>query len=728
MSRRYSFEEPYDGRRTPLHSQPQSQPEQQHPQYQPEYQPQYQPEYQSYAPQQQPQQYAEQPYLSQNSPPINPAAHPDSSFNRLRAERRYSRGADQTSPNPNPFQSPTPPPHRDPEGRYWGRDMGYANTNSPFADTTPGVDNFGAQAGGGLTGIAMSIADANARESGLEAMRHTPGYVQHPQREISPFHESDSPYARTPQSVSSSPAPLGAAAFPPGSSTPQARPIPLTSHNNFPQNAYGDIPHRYSRNLDPNLTQFDPNIIEDDGDDGLEYRTPNRTSMLSLGHHSDRNVPAAAGAAGGAAAAGGVMGVLGGLVGKNGNNGAQQYDPVHGHYAPNEYNLDGPEKKSEWLNKQSTGKKKLRWAVGILAALLLLGAIAGGVVGGILGSKKKSSSSDTTANGQSASADLQSNGDLNKDSAEIKKLLNNKNLHKVFPGVDYTPMYTQYPDCIHYPASQNNVTRDVAVLSQLTNTIRLYGTDCNQTELVIHAINQLGLKDKVKIWMGVWQDKNVTTNARQLEQMYKIFDTYGADPFVGVIVGNEVLFRKDMTATELGTLISGVRTNLTTKGIKLPVASADLGDNWTQDFADKVDYVMANIHPFFAGVESKSAAAWTWTFWQGKDAALKTDPSKNIISETGWPSQGGTDCGMATTCTTGSVAAIPDMNNFMNDWVCQALANGTNYFWFEAFDEPWKWTFNEPGKEWEDQWGLMDVNRDLKPGVVIPSCGGKTVG
>lgn len=67
------------------------------------------------------------------------------------------------------------------------------------------------------------------------------------------------------------------------------------------------------------------------------------------------------------------------------------------------------------------------------------------------------------------------------------------------------------------------------------------------------------------------------------------------------------------------------------------------------------------------------------------------------------------------------------MNSFMDGWVCDALNNGTNYFWFEAFDEPWKWKFNEPGKEWEDQWGLMDVDRNLKPGVSIPDCGGKTV-
>lgn len=45
---------------------------------------------------------------------------------------------------------------------------------------------------------------------------------------------------------------------------------------------------------------------------------------------------------------------------------------------------------------------------------------------------------------------------------------------------------------------------------------------------------------------------------------------------------------------------------------------------------------------------------------------------------------------------------------------------------FEAFDEPWKVQFNEKGKEWEDKWGLMDIDRNLKPGLKIPDCGGQT--
>lgn len=573
----------------------------------------------------------------------------------------------------------------------------------------------------------MTVADANARESGVEAMRNTPGYD--PGNGM-PMH---SPYGRPPpptQHSTSSLTPLGAAAFPPGITTPQSRSVVSRSPPSTYQEPYADQPYRYSQYIDPNLAEFDPNSIEDDGDDGLEYRQRDRSSMMSLGHgSSDRAVPTAAGAAGGAAA-GGIMGALGGIVGKNGSKTSPQYDPVNGPYGPQSYNLGEGQEKSEWLSKQSTGTKKLRLFVIFLSVLLIVGAIAGGIIGGILGSKAKSKSNAAaetdSAAGQSASADSSANGELDKNSAEIKKLLGNKNLHKVFPGIDYTPMYTQYPDCLNYPPSQNNVTRDVAVLSQLSNTIRLYGTDCNQTEMVLTAIDRLGLNGTTKVWMGIWQDSNTTTNARQLEQAYKIFANHGAASFAGVIVGNEVLFRKDLTIANLSNVIDDVRKHMDTNGIKLPIASSDLGDNWTQAFADKVDILMANIHPFFAGQTADVAAGWTWSFWQNKDIPLKTDITKNYIAETGWPTKGGKDCGEATTCTTGSVAGITELNTFMNTWICPSLANGTNYFWFEAFDEPWKIKFNEPGKEWEDQWGLMDVNRNLKPGVLIPDCGGKT--
>ncbi|PBP23433.1 endo-beta-1,3-glucanase [Diplocarpon rosae] len=598
-------------------------------------------------------------------------------FTRLRAARRYSREPsdypllDGYAHSAAPEPAPAPPPHRDAEGRIWGQELGYTDSQ---LNITPGADNFDETAADGIAGVAMGVADANARGGGLEPMRNPPGYD--PRMETrggsgsSSGHDGSEFYEYSPYShpgprqelspSQSSLTPLGAAAFPPGLASPQARSVVSRSPHSSHREPYVDNPNpyqqRFSRNIDPFMGEIDPSSIDDDGDDGLNYGRQNR-SNISLSHdsHGQRAVPAGA-------ATGGVLGALGGLVGKKaaGSSSGMQYDPVAtSNGGPNNFDLgQGPEK-SAWAAKTESQKKGRRCWMMALIIFVIFGAIVGGIAGGIVGSQRSGSGGSKKEDAASASSDTANNGDLNKDSTEIKELLGNPKLHKVFPGIDYTPMYTQYPDCLSYPPSQNNVTRDLAVISQLTNTIRLYGTDCNQTELVIHSIGQLGLNNTMKIWMGVWQDKNQTTNARQLVQMYDIFDKYGADPFIGVIVGNEVLYREDMTLTELGDVLSGVKSNLTARGIDLPLSTSDLGDDWTQGLADIVDIVMANIHPFFAGVTADTAAGWTWNFWQ--------------------------------------------TNN------------------------PWKIKFNEEGKEWEDKWGLMDVNRNLKSGVEIPDCGGKTV-
>lgn len=530
---------------------------------------------------------------------------------------------------------------------------------------------------------------------------------------------------------------LNAAAVPMGESSPRHR----STSPGYNAGPYTDDPYQgYSRHSLQDLGAVHPDEIYDDGDDGLEYGQRGAgNGILNLGRSNSRSGHhgSTAAAAGGAAAGAGVMGALGGLVGRNGGirDGSGQYNAIHngantgyqgaGASTGDLYGAPGDEK-SAWLAKQGASSKRWKWLIIVTVALLIAAAIALGVYFGVFQHKHTSAADG----GSSAADDSASNGDLNINSSEIKKLLNNANLHKVFPGIDYTPINTQYPDCLVDPPSQNNVTRDLAVLSQLTNTIRLYGTDCNQTEMLIHAINQLQMNDTIKIWMGVWQDGNDTTNARQLSQMWDILENYGDSPFKGVIVANEILYRKEMTATKLGNLLSDVRTNITSKGMSLPVATSDLGDDWTSELAEMSDYIMANIHPFFGGINAEDAASWTYSFWESHNGDyFKSDKSKNIIAETGWPSQGGTDCGTTeiTNCPNASVAGIDELNQFMSDWVCQALTNGTQYFWFESFDEPWKISYDSGDENWEDHWGVMDVNRNLKDGVKIPDCGGKTV-
>lgn len=676
-----------------------------------------------------------------------PGGHPDSAFAQLRANRRSSRDG---PPPPNSSrtaylaggataaESTQLPGHAQPaipseDNRYWAPEDGYYTQQGHVI--TPGADNFSEATTGGVAGIAYSVAEPTPRDSGLEAMR-SPNYPQHTYQQAQQAYGrgNDAYEPQTSQHLlrpgpaayaggnagdresHSSLQGLNAAAVPMGDSSPRHR----SRSPGYAAGTYTDDPYRgYSGHSLQNLGTVHPDEIYDDGDDGLEYSRN--------GHNG------AAAAAGSAAAGAGVMGALGSLVGRNAGSrdGSGQYNALQngantgyqgaGASTGDLYGAPGGEK-SAWLAKQGAISRRWKWLIITAVTLFIAAAIALGVYFGAFRNK--------SSGGDSAADDTATNGDLNIDSPEIKKLLNNANLHKVFPGIDYTPINTQYPDCLSAPPSQNNVTRDLAVLSQLTNTIRLYGTDCNQTQMLIHATNQLQLNDTIKIWMGVWQDGNKTTNARQLSQMWDILDEYGDSPFKGVIVANEILYRKQMNSTELGDLLSTVRTNITNKGMSLPVATSDLGDDWTSELAEMSDYIMANIHPFFGGVNAKDAASWTYSFWENNNGEFfKADTSKNIIAETGWPSQGGTDCGTTeeTDCPDASVAGIDEMNQFMSDWVCQALSNGTQYFWFESFDEPWKIMYDEGQQNWEDHWGLMDVNRNLKSGITIPDCGGKTV-
>ena len=557
--------------------------------------------------------------------------HDEESFDR---PRRYNDPPPPTSPPPlytdsptRQFDDPPPPPqHRSNASFSYqlppidtrahpGRTLDHSLSQRTASTVTPGADNLGdAAAGGGLGGIALGVANSHARDSGLEAMRSVEsldrvGAGLLPERS---YDTSDTPYIPTlPNRFSrdkdpfaspspsrrsdpfedgrreSSPAIAGNLVprvkghLAQGSTQTVGYPtqnIPASGRNT----GYDDNPYnRYSTAWDARVAEgdIDPNQLDDRDDEGMQ------PSSLK-------------GPSGGATTgvlAGGLKEVLGGFFGKKGYVNNRNRD-TSGHYGPVGSKLSAYEEgveKSDWLNGQTSGRKRMRWIVGTLIVLVIIGAIVGGVVGGLRRNKSTNNGSSTTSLSQESAAQDDAGGDLNKDSAEIKKLMGNANLHKVFPGMDYTPFNAQYPACLADPPSQNNVTRDMAVLSQLTNTVRLYGTDCNQTDMVLHSIKQLGLTD-MKVWLGVWLDNNATTTNRGINAMYDILSRNGQDLFAGVIVGNEVLYRKDMTESQLGDILSSVKTNFTSLKYTLPVATSDLGDDWTANLAADVDVIMSS--------------------------------------------------------------------------------------------------------------------------------------
>jgi hypothetical protein len=116
------------------------------------------------------------------------------------------------------------------------------------------------------------------------------------------------------------------------------------------------------------------------------------------------------------------------------------------------------------------------------------------------------------------------------------------------------------------------------------------------------------------------------------------------------------------------------------------------------------DFILANFYPYWEGVDVNAAAAWLHSRYQRMVAVASG--KEIIVSETGWPSGGN---------TIGD--AVPSPENaafFFKNFISWARAEGLEYFYFEALDEPWKSAYEGPQGA---HWGVWDKDGNLKPGM-----------
>ncbi|KAG0145928.1 hypothetical protein CROQUDRAFT_658038 [Cronartium quercuum f. sp. fusiforme G11] len=297
-----------------------------------------------------------------------------------------------------------------------------------------------------------------------------------------------------------------------------------------------------------------------------------------------------------------------------------------------------------------------------------------------------------------------------------------------FYGMAYSPEGALLPNC---GASQANVTRDVANMAQLTPRIRLYGSDCNQTALVLQGIKDAGNVD-LSVWLGVYIDGNDTVYQRQMDAVVDAIKTYGTEHIAGITVGNEFLllsYGDSGSATDpkgvaaRTTLLNYIKkTNETLQALKLdkaiPLGTADAGSAVTKELCAGADYVMANVHPWFGKVPIDQAAGWTYQFFQDFDVNVCAQAANKpimYIAETGWPTK--TDnVSMAAAWPSGP--GIPNLQKFLDTFICQANQNATNYFFFEYKDESWKKVYGNV----EPYWGLFDFDINFKDELKLPNC------
>jgi len=164
-------------------------------------------------------------------------------------------------------------------------------------------------------------------------------------------------------------------------------------------------------------------------------------------------------------------------------------------------------------------------------------------------------------------------------------------------------------------------------------------------------------------------------------------------------VGNEVMYRKEMTEEELISYIKRVKLALP----EVPIGYVDAYYEFTNrpEITNECDVILANCYAYWEGCSIEYSLLYMkQMYYQAKQAA----PDKRvIITETGWPSAGDA-----------LGAAIPGYENALKYFVnAQAWSQteGIEMFYFAAFDEGWK--VGDEGSVGAS-WGLWDENEKLK--------------
>ncbi|KAI9680119.1 MAG: hypothetical protein M1817_005136 [Caeruleum heppii] len=196
----------------------------------------------------------------------------------------------------------------------------------------------------------------------------------------------------------------------------------------------------------------------------------------------------------------------------------------------------------------------------------------------------------------------------------------------------YSP-YTNGGGC--KPA--NEQASDIADIAKKGfSSIRLYSTDCGGLQAVGDAAKQHGLK----IVAGVYIDQSGVGKAG--EQVQALI-SWGQFQLVEMIVlGNEAIFNKYVSASDLAAFISSSKQKLQAAGYNGPVTTTEplnILQEVGSTLCSCLDVVSANIHPFF----NKAVTAAEAGDFVAKQLELVSGicPGKTAYNlETGWPSQG----------------------------------------------------------------------------------------
>ncbi len=258
-----------------------------------------------------------------------------------------------------------------------------------------------------------------------------------------------------------------------------------------------------------------------------------------------------------------------------------------------------------------------------------------------------------------------------------------------------TPVDNKYPN-------DADIRADLELLSEQTSNIRTYSVEGTQAD-----IPRLAEEFGLRVTLGVWISTDWERNEREIAKAIELANS--SRSIVRVLVGNEALFRKEITPDVLIGYIDRVRA-----AVKVPVSTSEQWHIWqeTPELVRHVDLIAAHVLPYWEFVPREQATRFVLD--RARDLKKQFPKKPLLLSEVGWPSNGRT--------RGGADASPADQAIFLRELVNRLNVQGYNYFIIEAFDQPWK--MDDEGSVGA-YWGVYNLERQPKfaftgPVVAIP--------
>ncbi|MFC3652498.1 glycoside hydrolase family 17 [Dyella humi] len=264
--------------------------------------------------------------------------------------------------------------------------------------------------------------------------------------------------------------------------------------------------------------------------------------------------------------------------------------------------------------------------------------------------------------------------------------------------VSYAPFRKpgETPFNTHFVMTPERIDEDLHALSQRFDCVRTYSQGHG-----LAAVPAIAARYHMQVLMGIWLGSEVKENEKEIELGIA---TAKANPKTirGVIVGNEVLLRGDLSPRRLTEYIRRVRAAVPTT---IPVTYADVWQDWLRypQMASVVDFITMHILPYW---EDNPVAAID-AVHHVEDVYARMQhmfPGKQLmIGETGWPSAG--------RLRRSAEPSLVDEALYLRAFLRYAADVHMPYNVIETFDQPWKRA--QEGTV-GGYWGIFDTHAQPK--------------